>query len=178
MPVMTTREKSWKSSVIRREEVDRYLHDGRDFIDDTLIEKLLVQGRDPDPGEIRSIIGKALSIETLEPEETAALLNVTDRGLWDEIFEAAARVKSTVYDNRVVTFAPLYCANRCINRCIYCGFRADNGAVQRRVLTFDEIEREARVLAGQVGHKRIVAVYGEHPSTGADYIAESMRSIY
>ena len=78
----------------------------------------------------------------------------------------------------MVTFAPLYCANRCVNRCAYCGFRADNAAVQRRVLSFEEIEREARVLAGELGHKRIVAVYGEHPSTGADYIAESMRRIY
>ena len=119
-----------------------------------------------------------MAIETLAPEETAALLNVQDPALWDEIYDAAAKVKNAVYDNRVVTFAPLYCANRCVNRCTYCGFRADNDAVQRRVLTFDEIEREARVLAGDLGHKRIVAVYGEHPSTSADYIAESMRRIY
>lgn len=178
MPAMRTLEKSWKSSVIKRDEIERYLHEGRDFINDAFIENLILQGRNPDPSRVRSIIGKALAIETLRPEETAALVNVTDRQLWDEIFDAAARVKNTVYDNRVVTFAPLYCANRCVNRCIYCGFRAQNGAVQRRVLTFDEIDREVRVLAGQAGHKRIVAVYGEHPSTSADYIAESMRRIY
>ena len=83
-----------------------------------------------------------------------------------------------MYDNRVVTFAPLYCGNRCVNNCAYCGFRSGNAAVQRRVLTFEEIEAEARVLAGELGHKRIVAVYGEHPSTDAEYIAESMRRIY
>jgi len=127
---------------------------------------------------VRAIIDKARAIETLLPGETAALLNVADPALWEEILDAAAKIKTTVYDNRVVTFAPLYCANRCVNRCVYCGFRADNGAVQRRVLSFDEIEREARVLAGEIGHKRIVAVYGEHPSTGADYIAESIRRIY
>ncbi|HEY9594117.1 MAG TPA: [FeFe] hydrogenase H-cluster radical SAM maturase HydG, partial [Spirochaetia bacterium] len=81
-------------------------------------------------------------------------------------------------DNRVVTFAPLYVSNRCVNRCRYCGFRADNAAVQRRVLTMEEIEAETAVLAGKLGHKRLVAVYGEHPSTGAEYIAESMRHIY
>jgi 2-iminoacetate synthase len=178
MQTMTTLEKGWKDTVIRRDEIDRYLHEGRDFISDSLIETLLARGRDPDPRMIRGIVEKALTIETLLPEETAALLNVTAPELWDEIFEAAARVKNAVYDNRVVTFAPLYCANRCVNRCVYCGFRADNGAVQRRVLSFEEIEREVRVLAGEVGHKRIVAVYGEHPSTSADYIAESMRRIY
>ncbi len=178
MSTVATQELSWKDSVIRQDEIERYRHDGKDFIDDGLIEDLLVRGRNPDPARVRAIIAKAKAVETLAPGETAALLNVQDPGLWEEIFDAAAKVKNSVYDNRVVTFAPLYCANRCVNRCTYCGFRAENDAVQRRVLTFEEIEREAKVLAGELGHKRIVAVYGEHPSTGADYIAESMRRIY
>jgi 2-iminoacetate synthase len=178
MSTVATQELSWKDSVIRQDEIERYRRDGKDFIDDGLIEDLLVRGRNPDPARVRAIIAKAKAVETLDPGETAALLNVQDPGLWEEIFDAAAKVKSSVYDNRVVTFAPLYCANRCVNRCTYCGFRAENEAIQRRVLTFEEIEREARVLAGELGHKRIVAVYGEHPSTSADYIAESMRRIY
>jgi 2-iminoacetate synthase len=171
-------EKAWKDTVIRQDEIDRYLIDGRDFIDDTLIERLLAGAEEPDARRVGEIIRKAEKIATLLPEETAALLAVRDPVAWQEIFDAAARIKTAVYDNRVVTFAPLYCSNRCVNRCAYCGFRAENDAVQRRVLTFDEIEAEARVLAGELGHKRIVAVYGEHPSTGADYIAESIRRIY
>jgi 2-iminoacetate synthase len=178
MSTVATHELRWKDTVIRPDEIERYRHDGKDFIDDELIEDLLARGKNPDAARIRAVIAKARAIETLAPAETAALLNVRDPALWDEIFDAAARVKNAVYDNRVVTFAPLYCANRCVNRCTYCGFRAENEAVTRRVLTFEEIEREARVLAGELGHKRIVAVYGEHPSTGADYIAESIRRIY
>jgi 2-iminoacetate synthase len=178
MSTIATQELRWKDTVIRQDEIERYRHGGRDFIDDTLIEDLLVRGRNPEPARVRAIIAKARAIENLAPAETSALLGVQDPALWEEIFDAAAKVKNAVYDNRVVTFAPLYCANRCVNRCTYCGFRVENDAVTRRVLTFEEIEREARVLAGQLGHKRIVAVYGEHPSTGADYIAESIRRIY
>ena len=174
-PVLRT---SWKDAVIRQDEIDRYLINGKDFVDDARIESLLAGTEEPDAGRVRDIIRKAERIATLLPEETAALLNVRDPAAWEEIFDAAARIKTAVYDNRVVTFAPLYCSNRCVNRCAYCGFRAENTAVQRRVLSFEEIEREARVLAGELGHKRIVAVYGEHPSTGADYIAESIRRIY
>jgi 2-iminoacetate synthase len=163
---------------IIQDEIDRYLVDGKDFIDDALIASLLSKTRNPDAAQVRDIMARSLTIATLRPEDTAALLNVTDPSLWEEIFAAAARVKNIVYDNRVVTFAPLYCGNRCVNNCSYCGFRSGNAAVERRVLTFDEIEEEARVLAGQLGHKRLVAVYGEHPSTGAEYIAESMRRIY
>ena len=168
---------------IRPEEVAPYLHDGRDFIDDERLELLLAseaarEAARPDPRKARDIIARARSIQTLSLEDTATLLAVRDPELWAEMFQAAADIKTAVYDNRVVTFAPLYCSNKCVNRCTYCGFRADNGAVARRVLTMDEIEAEARVLAGELGHKRIVAVYGEHPSTGADYIAESIRRIY
>ena len=34
------------------------------------------------------------------------------------------------------------------------------------------------MLAGKLGHKRLVMVYGEHPDTDADYIAESMKRVY
>jgi len=173
-----TVERSWMDRVIRPDEIERYLINGKDFIDDNLIELQLRRNARPDPARIRDIIAKAFAIESLDPEDTAALLNVQDPDLWEEIFEAAAKIKNKVYDNRIVTFAPLYCGSRCVNDCVYCGFRSSNKAIERRALTFDEIEAEARIMAGKLGHKRIVAVYGEHPSTDADYIAESMRRIY
>ncbi len=163
---------------IKREEVERYLERGRDFIDDALIERLLEENKQPDARAVREIIARALEIKTLEPAQTAALLQVQDDALWEEIFQAAAKIKTKVYDNRVVTFAPLYAANKCVNNCSYCGFRRENPAIQRRVLDFDAIREETRVLAGKLGHKRLIFVCGEHPESGADYIAESMRTIY
>ncbi|MDR3672292.1 MAG: [FeFe] hydrogenase H-cluster radical SAM maturase HydG [Holophaga sp.] len=171
-------ERSWMDRVIRRDEIDRYLIQGRDFIDDERIWRQLERNARPDPGRVREIIAKAFAIESLDPEDAAVLLNVQDPGLWEEIFDAAARIKTQVYDNRVVTFAPLYCGSRCVNDCAYCGFRSSNKAIERRALSLEEIEAETRIMAGKLGHKRIVAVYGEHPSTDADYIAESMRRIY
>jgi 2-iminoacetate synthase len=178
MPAANASPTLERRPVIIQEEIDRYLVNGMDFIDDALIVSLLGTAKNPDAAQVRDIISRALTIATLRPEDTAALLNVSDPALWEEIYDAAARIKNTVYDNRVVTFAPLYCGNRCVNNCSYCGFRSGNAAVARRVLTFEEIEAETRVLAGTLGHKRLVAVYGEHPSTGAEYIAESMRRIY
>ncbi|MGO8693141.1 MAG: [FeFe] hydrogenase H-cluster radical SAM maturase HydG [Rectinemataceae bacterium] len=169
---------SWKDRVVRQDEIDKYLVNGKDFIDDALIKAQLARNTEPEPARIREILAKAADIESLDPGDAAALLNVSDEGLWEEIFDAAAAVKTKVYDNRVVTFAPLYLGSKCVNDCIYCGFRASNRAIERRALGFEEIEEEARVLAGTLGHKRLVAVYGEHPETDADYIAESMRRIY
>ncbi len=169
---------AWQKRLIRRDEIDRYLENGQDFIDDEAMEAELARNRDASPGRIREIIQKAFDIKLMDSSDAAALLNVTDPALKEEVFAAARRIKTKVYDNRVVTFAPLYCGSKCVNRCKYCGFRCDNKSIERRVLTMDEIKAETRVLAGKIGHKRLVVVYGEHPETDADYIAESMRTIY
>ncbi|MCD6311162.1 MAG: [FeFe] hydrogenase H-cluster radical SAM maturase HydG, partial [Elusimicrobia bacterium] len=81
---------------------------GNDFIDDSLIRDLIEKNRNPEKKRIRQIIKKSLEIKRLEPEETAALLNVTDKELLGEMKKAALKVKKKVYDNRIVTFAPLY----------------------------------------------------------------------
>jgi 2-iminoacetate synthase len=170
--------KNWKDGVIKENEFAKYLDKGRDFINDEEISGYLAEPKKADPGKIRAIIQKSLSIETLAPAETAALLNIEDKDLWGEIFQAAAQIKKKVYDNRVVTFAPLYSSSLCVNNCAYCGFRQENDSIKRRRLGLEEARREAEVLAGQLGHKRIILVCGEHPSSGADYIAETMREIY
>lgn len=178
MITLTKKEKSWMDSVIKEDEIKKYMENGRDFINDEEIWEKLRENQNPEPSRIREILKKSLSIETLTPDETAALLNVKDPELWEEMFEVAAKVKKKVYDNRIVTFAPLYCGNLCVNNCVYCGFRRDNHVIKRRVLTLEEVRKEAEVLAGEIGHKRLIVVYGEHPKTGAEYIRDTIQTIY
>ncbi len=168
----------WQKELVRQDEIDRYLIDGKDFIDDDAIESSLRENASATPERIRSIISKAYDIKLMDSRDVAALVSVGDPALREEVFAAAKKIKKQVYDNRVVTFAPLYCGSKCVNACKYCGFRCDNGSIDRRVLSMDEVEEEARVLAGKIGHKRLVIVFGEHPDTDADYIAECMRRIY
>ena len=142
-------------------------------------ENLNIQkGVKPDPGKIKDILQKSLQIETLTPQETACLLNVSDRNLLEEMKQTAAQVKKKVYDNRIVTFAPLYLGNLCVNDCVYCGFRRSNTSTARRKLSLQEVKSETEVLAGQIGHKRLIVVYGEHPETDVDYMASTIQTIY
>jgi len=171
--------KNWIEERIRPDEIKKYLSlGGRDFIDDDDIARKLSDNKAPDKTRVRDILAKSLAIETLTLEETAVLLNVADPELLEEMREAALRVKVKVYDKRIVTFAPLYMGNKCVNNCLYCGFRRDNDTASRRVLTMDEIRKEAEVLAGKIGHKRLIVVYGEHPETDVDYMTDSIRTIY
>jgi len=166
------------SSIIQS-QIDKYLNkDGSDFINEDLIFSSLRGAMRPDKDYIREIIAKSKSLETLLPEETAALLNTEDPELIAEMEKAALEIKLKVYDNRIVTFAPLYLSSKCVNNCKYCSFRSENKNSVRRVLTMPEVEREIKTLAGEIGHKRIIAVYGEHPESDVNYIAESMKTIY
>lgn len=167
----------WIRQVICQEEIDKYLVNGQDFIDERRIQELLSVRGEPDVGRVRDILRKSLEIKLLTLEETAVLLQVTDPGLLEEMRETALEVKKKVYDNRIVFFAPLYCSNVCVNRCVYCGFRSDNREEKRHVLTQEEIRRETEAVIDE-GHKRLIAVYGEHPRSDADYIADSIATIY
>lgn len=165
-------------TVIKRDEITRYYTHGHDFIDDALIERQLEASRNPDPVRIREILAKSLAIQTLDPAETALLLHVSDPELRQEMEETALKIKHFVYDNRIVTFAPMYISSYCVNRCRYCGFSSDNDLQKRRCLSLDEIKAEAEAMTGRDGHKRVMAVYGEHPKSGADFIAQSLDAIY
>jgi len=172
-----TSVEAWVRARIKPDQIEKYLDDGRCFIDAAAIEQALATHTEPDPGQVRDILQKSLAVETLTPAETACLIHVQDPELLAEMQQVAAQVKTKVYDNRIVTFAPLYLGNLCVNNCAYCGFRCTNTSEQRQVLTLDEVRQETEVLAGQIGHKRLIVVYGEHPKTGVDYIAETLQTI-
>lgn len=174
---MTTHA-SWIAERIRPDQIDRYLDQGKDFIDDLAIWKKIETAQEPDATQVREILSRSLAVQTLKPDDLAALIRVQDPELLREMQDAALKIKKKVYDNRIVTFAPLYMGNYCVNNCAYCGFRHDNLEAKRRVLSQEEIRKETETLTGKIGHKRIIAVYGEHPLTGIDYILESMKTIY
>ncbi len=147
-----------------------------DFIDDAKLEAML-KGKKPDKARVRDVVAKSLAKQALSAEETAELLNADDPELVEEIFAAARALKESVYGNRIVLFAPLYIGNKCLNDCLYCGFRRSNADAARVTLTRSEIVSQVEALENK-GHKRLILVFGEHQDYGADFIAESVRTVY
>jgi len=172
-----TNAKSWIQNRINRQQITKYLNDGNCFIDAAKIESQLLTNGNPDSALVKDILQKSLAIETLSPDETACLLNVEDKELLAAMERTAGQIKRKVYDNRIVTFAPLYLSNLCVNDCLYCGFRASNKTAKRKRLSIDEVKQEIEVLSGQIGHKRLIVVYGEHPQSDVDYIASTVQAI-
>ncbi len=77
-------------------------------------------------------------------------------------------------------FAPLYLSNVCSNRCIYCGFNADN-PVARLTLTPEQVETEAKFIH-EMGFRHLLLVSGDSPHiVTMDYlraVLEKLRPLF
>lgn len=146
------------------------------FIDENEIWEF-INNTKPNRERVREVIAKSLDKHRLSLEETAVLINATDPDLIEEIKQGAKALKEKVYGKRIVLFAPLYVGNYCTNNCKYCGFRTTNRKQVRTTLTEDQLIKEVEALEDN-GQKRLILVYGEHPKYNADFIAESVRTVY
>ncbi|MBN2058129.1 MAG: [FeFe] hydrogenase H-cluster radical SAM maturase HydG [Candidatus Saganbacteria bacterium] len=146
------------------------------FIDEAKINELLAKTR-PDNKQVKDIIQKSLSKQRLDLAETAALLNVEDKDLLNELFTGAKRLKEEVYGNRIVLFAPLYVGNNCTNDCSYCAFRCSNSEARRKTLSDQELKDEIIALEKK-GQKRLILVFGEHPEYSGEFMANAVKTAY
>lgn len=145
--------------------------------DEEKINRIIRESRAPSDSELDRILEKAEEKKGLELEEAAALLQITDKGQSERLFRSAWKVKSEIYGNRLVLFAPLYLSDYCANDCEYCGFHCRNKTLDRRRLTKAEIREETRRII-EMGHKRILVESGEHPENPIDYVCDAIRTIY
>jgi 2-iminoacetate synthase len=145
------------------------------FIDDGEILGIL-ENTVSTPEKVREVISRSLGKKRLTLEETAILIKAADPQI-KEIKDGAKKLKKEIYGERIVLFAPLYVGNFCINNCKYCGFRASNKKALRKTLTHEELVRNVEALEDN-GQKRLILVYGEHPSYTPEYIAETVRTVY
>jgi 2-iminoacetate synthase len=149
-----------------------------DFIQDSVIEQTLSHAVRKDRAAVEDVISKALEMKGLDLPDIAILSTISDPELLAKLFDAAKKVKETIYGRRLVLFAPLYISNLCSNECLYCAFRARNKEIKRRALTQPEIYREVEELVKQ-GHKRVLLVAGEsYPKEGFSYVLKSIETIY
>lgn len=99
----------------------------------------------------------------------AALLSESAGEYLDAMAARSAALTMQRFGRVIQLYAPLYLSSYCSNRCVYCGFSADN-PIDRRVLTLDEAEAEAMLLHDR-GFSHILLVAGEAPAKmGVSYL--------
>jgi 2-iminoacetate synthase len=147
------------------------------FIDEFRIWSELSEAEHPDSRLVEEVLAKADEKKGLTTFETAVLLQNTNRDLDEAMFETARRIKLEIYGKRIVLFAPLYISNECSNSCSYCGFAARNKELHRKTLSTEEIREEVQILE-EMGHKRLLLVYGERSDFNGKHYARDVETVY
>ncbi|MEG2139292.1 MAG: 2-iminoacetate synthase ThiH [Bilophila sp.] len=114
--------------------------------------------------------------ERLTPLDFMALLSPAATPHLETMARLAQNLTRRQFGRAIQLFTPLYLANFCTNRCVYCGFNVGNH-IHRSMLSMDEVETEGKTIAA-TGLRHILLLTGDAPKkTGPDYIAEASRRL-
>lgn len=112
--------------------------------------------------------------DALTEDDYIALLSPAAAPHLERMAEAAHTLTRRNFGRAIQLFTPLYLANYCTNRCVYCGFNTGND-IARRKLSMEEIDAEGAAIAA-TGLRHILLLTGDAPKlTGPEYIADAAR---
>jgi 2-iminoacetate synthase len=122
--------------------------------------------------DVRRVIGK----ERLDAMDYLALLSPAAEACLEEMACKAHRLTMQHFGRTMLLFTPIYAANYCVNRCLYCSFNAGN-TLHRTKLTPKEVAAEAEVIAA-TGLKHILLLTGEsRKHTPVSYIKDCVQAL-
>ncbi len=126
------------------------------------------------PGDVQNVLDRAGHQAGLEPRDLLTLLSPAARDFLEPMAQIARDLTCQHFGRTIGLYAPVYISDFCCNHCTYCGFNAQNRFPRTR-LTLDEIDTEARAIAG-TGIRHILILTGESPGkTPLSYLKETCR---
>lgn len=141
--------------------IDEY----RDFDIQSFLERVT-------PQTVAAIIQK----DQLKPTDFLALLSPTAGQFLEPMAKKAHRLTLQHFGRAVQLYTPMYLANYCVNRCVYCNFNTHN-PIARRKLTMEEVHQEGAAIAA-TGLKQILLLTGEVPGEEAlEYLISSVQVV-
>lgn len=104
-------------------------------------------------------VRRTLAQEKIGPEGLLTLLSPAAVPFIEEMAQKASRLTLQHFGRTITLFTPLYLANFCTNRCVYCGFNTNN-KIYRSQLTLDQVEKEAKAISS-TGMKNLLILTGD-----------------
>jgi 2-iminoacetate synthase len=104
-------------------------------------------------------VKRTLAQEQISPEGFLTLLSPAAVPFIEDMAQKAHKLTLQHFGRTITLFTPLYLANYCTNRCVYCGFNTKN-KIYRSQLSFEQVESEAKVIAS-TGMKNILILTGD-----------------
>lgn len=119
----------------------------------------------------RQDVEKVLARDRLSERDFLILLSGAAEEYLEEMAVKARALTWRHFGRAILLYTPLYLANYCENRCLYCSFQAAN-KIRRRKLTPEEAEAEGRQIAA-TGLRHLLLLTGEsRRHTPVSYLRE------
>lgn len=125
-------------------------------------------------GVTETQVMQAIAKDHLTEDDFLALLSPAASHHLEAMAERAKALTLQHFGRGVLLYTPLYIANHCSNRCVYCSFNVAND-IKRSQLTMAEIEQEAQAIRDD-GFRHILILTGEDKhKTPVSYIIEAIK---
>lgn len=119
-------------------------------------------------------VKSALAKDKIDLNDFQALISPAATDFIEEMAQKSMLQTKKRFGNTIQLYIPLYLSNACNNTCVYCGFNHNND-IERKILTPNEIEEEAKYLRN-LGFEHILLVTGEDSrQCGEDYLTMALK---
>ncbi len=119
-------------------------------------------------------VRRALNKTTVSPEDFLALLSPAAVPFLEEMAARASQLTLQNFGRTIQLFTPLYMANFCTNKCVYCGFNTKN-KIPRSQLEPEELEKEGKAIAA-TGLKHLLILTGDaRAKSSPEYIESAVK---
>ncbi|CAH2212363.1 2-iminoacetate synthase ThiH [Tepidibacter aestuarii] len=112
--------------------------------------------------------------DKLDKFDFLKLLSPTAEKYLEQMAVKSNKLSLQHFGKSIILYTPMYLANYCSNRCVYCSFNVENN-ISRKQLTLEEVEIEAKNIS-KTGLKHILILTGESKSkTPVSYIKDCVQ---
>ncbi len=121
-------------------------------------------------------VQRVLARETLRPQDLAVLLSPAATSYLEPMAKKAQALTIRHFGHTIGLFTPLYLANFCTNRCLYCSYNAENKIVRSK-LTVEQALKEGEAIASS-GLQHLLLLTGESRiQSGPAYIEQCVQAL-
>ena len=121
-------------------------------------------------------IEDAVHSKNLSELEYLSLLSPSAEKYLEVLAQKSQQTTIKQFGKTIQLYTPMYISNYCTNQCVYCGFKNKND-IERKQLTFDEIEKEAAEIA-KTGLRHILILTGSaRDKATLNYILDAVKII-
>lgn len=176
--------RAYRLALLSQEALDAAIHTDRaldpltflpdmDVLGGGMFDRVLDVAETYDPSAVTAAdVRSVLAEDTVGPEDFGVLLAPAAEPYLEQMAVRAQRERARWFGTNVQFFTPLYIANYCENRCVYCGFNCASD-IRRAQLNEAEIIAELDAIAA-TGQEEILLLTGEDPQrSSVDYIARA-----